>query len=57
MRKIYGIGKLTYEDLRRFIRYGNHSTTFASHPDDDESDSLYMQFISFIADVRNGEAD
>lgn len=45
------------EDLRWFIRYGNHYTTFVSHPDDDESDSVYTQFISFIVDVSNGEAD
>ena len=45
------------EDLRWFIRYGNQSITFVSHPDDDELDSVYTQFISFIADVINGEAD
>lgn len=45
------------EDLRWFIRYGNHSITFVSHPDDDESDSVYTQFISFIVSVSNGEAN
>ena len=45
------------EDLRWFIRYGNHSTTFVSHPDDDEPDYVYTQFISFIVDVSNGEVN
>ena len=45
------------EDLRWFIRYGNHAITFISHPDDDESDNVYTQFISFIVDVSNGEAN
>lgn len=46
------------EDLRWFIRYGNHSITFISHPDDDdELDSVYTRFISFITDVDNGEVD
>lgn len=44
------------EDLRWFIRYGNHFITFISHPDDDESDNVYTQFISFIDNVSNGEA-
>lgn len=43
------------EDLCWFIRYGNHSITFVSHPDDDESDNVYTQFISFIVDASNGE--
>lgn len=43
------------EDLRWFIRYGNHSITFVSHPDDDESYNVYMRFISFIAAVINGK--
>lgn len=43
------------EDLRWFIRYGNHFITFISHPDDDESDNVYTQFISFIDNVSNGE--
>lgn len=45
------------EDLRWFIRYGNHFITFVSHPGDDESDNVYTQFISFIVDVNNGEAN
>ena len=45
------------EDLRWFIRYGNHYITFISYPDDDEIDSVHTQFISFIDDVSNGEAD
>lgn len=45
------------EDLRWFIRYGSHFITFISHPDDDESDIVYTQLISFIVDVSNGESD
>lgn len=45
------------EDLRWFIRYGNHSITFISHPDDDESDNVYTQFISLNVDISNGEAN
>ena len=45
------------EDLQWFIRYGNHFTTFVSRPDDDESDNVYVQFVSFTADIINGEAD
>lgn len=45
------------EDLRWFIRYGNHFITFVSHPDDDELDNVYTQFISFIVDASNGEVN
>lgn len=45
------------EDLRWFIRYGNHLIIFVSHPGSDESDNVYTQFISFIAGVNNGEAN
>ena len=44
------------EDLRWFIRYGNHSITFFSSPDDDdELDLVCIRFISFITDVDNGK--
>lgn len=45
------------EDLRWFIRYGNHFITFISHPDDDELDNVHTQFIPFIVDASNGEVN